>query len=437
MLRVVLAILASIGRVMVAAIAILAESNCSNAQQAETSVRVTALRDAVRAGKPLAIEHFIDEVKGRGGTPLIEDIPNDNEHVHVTFLWQGDTATRSVLIDWYPFTISRAAELSMIQLEGTHLWHRTLRVPRGSRFLYQLSVNDPRTTIPNGTGQSHPGPDPLNPRRDVVELPGAPAQPYLARREGVGRLTMKRERIASRILNENRSLLVYTPPGWNQRLRSRPSLILFDGEQEDGLVFASSTVENLIHERKIPPIVIARVPNPSGRSRTRDLGCSPEFTDFLASEVVPFLQRNYATSSAAAATGVGGVSRGGLAAVCAALHAPQKFGLVISQSGSLWYVPRTPERKPYREPGWIIGEFLQRPTLPIRFYLDVGKFEWDATGEGFGTLEPARRLRDVLRAKGYRVTYQEFLSGHDDITWRGSLADALIALYGMASNDAK
>jgi len=102
----------------------------------------------------------------------------------------------------------------------------------------------------------------------------------------------------------------------------------------------------------------------------------------------------------------------------------------MSQSGSLWYVPGGADKEPYRETGWIIGQFLARPKLPIRFYLDVGKFEFDATGEGFGTLEPARRFRDVLRAKGYEVTYQEFMSGHDDITWRGSLADALIALFG-------
>jgi enterochelin esterase family protein len=240
---------------------------------------------------------------------------------------------------------------------------------------------------------------------------------------------MKRERIASRILSEDRTLFVYTPPGWNPRLRA-PSLILFDGEQEDGLVFASSTVENLLHERRIPPIVITRVANPSGRSRMRDLGCREDFTDFLAKELVPWLQRKYGTSALATEIGVGGVSRGGLAAVCAALRAPDRFGLVMSQSGSLWYVPNTVERKPYREPGWVIGEFLERPKLPIRFYLDVGKFEWDATGEGFGTLEPARRLRDVLRAKGYHVIYQEFLSGHDDISWRGSFADALIALFG-------
>jgi enterochelin esterase-like enzyme len=407
---------------------LLAASGCAKGQQAGTSAQITALRDGIRKS-PSAVADFITQVKTRGGTPLIEAIDGDEHNVHVTFLWQGDSSTRGVLIDWYPFTISRTAELSMVRMEGTDLWYRTLRVPRGSRFLYQLSVNDPRTTIPVGTGSARPGPDPLNPRRDIAELPGAPAQPYLARREGVPRLTMNRERIASRILNEDRPLFVYTPPGWNPRLRT-PSLLLFDGEQEEGLVFASATIENLVHERKVPPIVIARIPNLSGRSRMRDLGCSTEFTDFLAKEVAPLLQSKYGVSKLASESGVGGASRGGLAAVCAALRAPDRFGLVISQSGSLWFVPRTIPGKPYREPGWVVEQFLERPKLPVRFYLDVGKFEWDATGEGFGTLEPARRLRDVLRAKGYDVTYQEFLSGHDDITWRGSLADALIALFG-------
>jgi enterochelin esterase family protein len=186
------------------------------------------------------------------------------------------------------------------------------------------------------------------------------------------------------------------------------------------MVFASATVENLIHERRIPLIVIARVPNTSGRSRMRDLGCRPEFSDFLAKELVPFLQRKYGTSAAPEHTTVGAASRGGLAAVCATLHAPRQFGLVISQSGSLWYLPPNEPREPYGERSWVIRQFLERPRMPIRFYIDVGKFEFDATGEGYRTLEPARRFRDVLLAKGYQVTYQEFL--RDMMTSRGGAA---------------
>jgi enterochelin esterase family protein len=42
-----------------------------------------------------------------------------------------------------------------------------------------------------------------------------------------------------------------------------------------------------------------------------------------------------------------------------------------------------------------------------------------------------RELRDVLELKGYPVTYREVDGEHDNIWWRGSLADGLIALLGQ------
>jgi len=41
-----------------------------------------------------------------------------------------------------------------------------------------------------------------------------------------------------------------------------------------------------------------------------------------------------------------------------------------------------------------------------------------------------RRLRDVLQAKSYKVIYSEYAGGHEYLNWRGSIADALIALIG-------
>jgi enterochelin esterase family protein len=69
-------------------------------------------------------------------------------------------------------------------------------------------------------------------------------------------------------------------------------------------------------------------------------------------------------------------------------------------------------------------------TKKADFYLVAGTFEIDRDGGGGGILESTRHLRDVLLAKGYVVQYEEFVGGHDGLSWRGMLANSLIALLG-------
>lgn len=49
--------------------------------------------------------------------------------------------------------------------------------------------------------------------------------------------------------------------------------------------------------------------------------------------------------------------------------------------------------------------------------------------------ECTRGNRDILRAKGYRVAYQEFMGGHDDACWQGTIADGILALSGRAPEE--
>jgi enterochelin esterase family protein len=76
---------------------------------------------------------------------------------------------------------------------------------------------------------------------------------------------------------------------------------------------------------------------------------------------------------------------------------------------------------------WLMQEFIKSPVLPVRFYIEAGNMERFRDGDGL--LLSARRMRDVLRARGYSVLYNEFYGAHDGIVWRETFAEALIGLF--------
>jgi len=98
----------------------------------------------------------------------------------------------------------------------------------------------------------------------------------------------------------------------------------------------------------------------------------------------------------------------------------------------VWWSPEQgiENRDPIHETNWTAKQFLASPRLAVKFYIEAGTFEADHDGTGGDILEASRLLRDVLLAKGYEVHYHQFVGGHDGLSWRGTLADGLIALLG-------
>jgi enterochelin esterase family protein len=264
-------------------------------------------------------------------------------------------------------------------------------------------------------------------------------------RADVPRGHVERRRIASRILGNERDLEIYTPPGYTKTGQSYPLLIHFDLDQYgDGKVIPTPTIlDNLIAERRIMPVVAVLVGN---TNRNLELPCNPDFAKFLHEELLPMARKEFHVSSRAADTVVGGSSYGGLASGCAALRYPEDFGNVLSQAGSYYWEPSTlpatvvngrRRRDIYAESNWVAQQIVERPKLPIRFFLDAGLYDTDPTDRGVNILESNRRLKDVLRAKGYAVKYEEFFGSHDPLCWRGTLADGLIFLLGTKNTNAR
>jgi enterochelin esterase-like enzyme len=236
--------------------------------------------------------------------------------------------------------------------------------------------------------------------------------------------------LASAILKEKRSFAVYTPPGYDPGGVPCDLLILFDGPAYKSEIPAPIIVDNLLAEKRIRPLVMVLV---NHRDRLKELACSELFAAFVADELVPWVRTNYHVSAQPADTIVGGFSVGGLMAAYCGLRHANVFGNVLSQSGSFWFFPGALSSKgpptAYEETGWLTDKFVAAPTQPVRFYLEVGRFEASFAAS---QLSENRRFRDVLKAKGYDVTYAEFNGGHDVLSWRGTFAQGLLALVGTA-----
>jgi enterochelin esterase-like enzyme len=433
----------------------------------EESPRIAALRSAIESGDKAVVPTFWEDMS-KTGTPLIERLPDDQENMLVTFLWKGTPATKNVLIVWFPFTMQSPDKYRLTQIADTSVWFRTLKVNKRKRFIYRLAPDAPSFRSQDDYGgdlfptiwagsQIDPlngnrwAPDPEDP--DVpahqgfsaVEMPDAPPQPWVTRRKGIPEGKVERHMLTSAVMKNEREIGIYVPAGYAKTAPPYGLLILFDenaylkNDKQSARVPTEAILDNLIAEKRIPPMLAVFVDNGPGNARSRELPCNPAFADFLNFELVPWVRRLYNVTPDPQQIVVGGSSYGGLAAAYAALRHPETFGNVLSQSGSYWRTPpKTPGGSDFdstAEPNWVAKQFISSPKLPVRFYMDAGSDEIDLSGKGASILVPNRHLRDVLLAKGYEVHYQEFNGGHDYLSWRGTLADGLILLMGGAAGE--
>jgi enterochelin esterase-like enzyme len=432
------------------------------------SPRVAALRSAIQSGQRERVPAFWDDIN-KTNTPLIERLPNDEKNMLVTFFWKGRPDTKNVLVLWFPFTMQSPDDYRMTQIDDSGVWYKTLKVDSRKRFIYRLVPNAPNFHSAGAGGDdifstiwAGSRIDPMNPNRwaadpsdpdvpehqgfSAVEMPNAPPQPWGVPRNGAAEGKVERHSFASALLKNEREIGVYLPPKYSKSEKPYPLLILFDenaylkNEKQTARVPTETILDNLIADKRIPPMVALFIDNGPGDARSRELPCNPAFADFLNFEVMPWARRLYNLITNPRQIAVGGSSYGGLAATCAGFRHPETFGNVLSQSGSYWWTPPKSGGGPSdfdsdAEPNWVAKQFMASPKLPLRFYMDAGSDEVDLSGKGGSILLPNRNLRDVLLAKGYEVHYQEFNGGHDYLSWRGTLADGLILLMGGAANE--
>ncbi len=261
----------------------------------------------------------------------------------------------------------------------------------------------------------------------LIELADAPEQFWIEANPNVpeGEVTGV-SGFRSEVLGNERRIDIYLPPDYNPSATPYPMLLVFDRLMYSRLIPTSRILDNLIDAEEIPPMIAVLVGN-AGGARNDELPCNDQFVEFLAEELVPWVRENYNVSTDPAKNVIAGASFGGLASSYAAFRHPELFGNVISQSGSYWWSPETNSSVLAHgvEGEWLTRQFAAAEKKAIRFFIEIGLNE----GGRPSMVIVNRHFRDVLLAKGYEIVrYDEFNGGHEILNWRGSLADALIAL---------
>ncbi|MFX0037334.1 MAG: alpha/beta hydrolase [Candidatus Hermodarchaeota archaeon] len=403
------------------------------------SPMILKLREEIKIDKKTTISKFwkkIEEI----GTPIFEDIEGDNKYNLITFVFREDEEVENIVcyIRIYlqnMFLTQDIKECILERIIGTNIYFKSYKILKGIRATYILSKNNPlEPKNPQENWVKYLDTivlDPFNSKKSIskikgilipiheIESPEAPPQSWYGNRINIDHGKVKEFTSYSEVLKNERQILVYTPPNYSKKHIPYHFLLLFDGILYEENAKVSSTLDNLITDDKIPPLVAVMVENFGSSTpnlRNNELYANPKFVEYVIKELLPWVRENFNIITNPSQTVVAGTSAGAIMSTFIAFKHPEIFGNVISTSGAYWKLGEE-----------YANQFAHSERLPLKFYLDVGVLE-EASPSGI--FNANRHFCTVLQEKGYPICYKEFLGGHDFICFRGSIADGLIYLIG-------
>jgi enterochelin esterase-like enzyme/outer membrane protein assembly factor BamB len=331
---------------------------------------------------------MIDEfMRKQGSFPIVED-----SLVH--FVFRGDVPDVAVMGNF--LELGQAETLYLV--EGTDLYFRTYQLTPAAHFEYRFSVFEDRMA------------DPLNPRRltssddspSVVTTAGW-SEPSHLRKPAGRRGHLEKFPWKSEILENEREITVYLPPGYKSSDRRYPVVVVNYGNQalEEGKWVNS--LDNLIGTT-VAPLIAVFVPRVDFDEYAPKV---TRFADAIEQELLAHVDKQYRTQPGAENRAMTGIASGGFASVFVALGKPELIGKVAVQS---FYFRGEAEDR-LRS---MIENGDERATL---FYVEWSINDLVASDQ-LQCEKASRELATMLAAEGYRVTTNEVADGAGWGSWR-------------------
>ncbi len=301
--------------------------------------------------------------------------------------------------------------IALTRISGTEFYYLEQTVAADARIDYQLIVD--------GTARL----DPSNPQRmmsgfglrSVLTMPAYRQPPVLVEQFDYANGTLHEHALESAILGQTRTFFVYQPAG--QLIGAQyPSLYVHDGSEALTLIDMPDVLDRLIGRREIPPLVAVFIPP---ITRQVEYNGNDSYMEFVAREIVPFVQENYAVDRSADQTGVWGASLGGLLAIELGGTYGDVFGRIFAQSPAISMSEKSIAQ--------LVGDF----SADQKLYLNVGIYETAVLPEQpqGDFLAASREMHDLLSETDIPFSYNEWSQGHSWGLWQDALPAGLQYLF--------
>lgn len=206
----------------------------------------------------------------------------------------------------------------------------------------------------------------------------------------------------------------------------RPLAVFLDGHFWTQQMPLPGALIDMTQKGQLPEATYLFIDSIDNATRRRELTCNHVFWEAVQEELLPQAQQWACFDDTPGSALVAGQSFGGLSALYAALHWPERFGKVLAQSGSYWW-PRRELMLLDTLPDdacWLLRQMEQGlgQDQSLALYLEAGRQEHLIH-------HVHERLMNVLEQQHHHIHYRVREGGHDALWWRDGLLSGLRWLW--------
>ncbi len=162
---------------------------------------------------------------------------------------------------------------------------------------------------------------------------------------------------------------VYLPAGYDSGMKHYPVLYYLSGFGQDERSWEAmgikKTLDDLIATKAVPPMIVV-TPGSRDTGWTDWIDGRYDWEEFVAYDLVAFVDEKYRTLSASSMRAISGNSAGGQGALVIGFLHPEIFGTVSSHSAAVH--PEDPDKLPAWAKGWDGWKLRVGDPIDVRFW---------------------------------------------------------------------